>query len=237
MSRSYLYYIVGVILLLGTITLLGGCTAPWQLMYCEADNDCPSHLLCRENRCVAYYNLPSETIISDTNLQDAAVEPQVVVEETPTIVIPPNTCTIDNPFLSCSIEAFSNPKRLPLLVFKISNDRLSETLIVSDLVFYTSKLGGDQMLCRASRAQGKKVESRATLTTDVEACSLEPYEGGVLQGWFELDVTKGYYASGQAPIATNFGSGRIPGTFSVYVNATVETKEAEQKETLPVATS
>ena len=237
MSRGYPYYIIGAILLIGIIAVLGGCAAPWQLMYCEADNDCPSHLLCRENRCVAYYNLPSEKIISDTNLQDAVIEPQVVVEETPTIVIPVNTCTIDNPFLSCAIEAFSNPKRLPLLTFKVSNDRLSETLIVSDLVFYTSKLGGDQMLCRASRAQGKKVERRATLTTDVEACSLGAYEGGVLQGWFELDITKGYYASGQAPIATTFESGRIYGTFSVYVNNTMETKDAEQKEALPSPTS
>ncbi|MBI2147681.1 hypothetical protein HYU19_04350 [Candidatus Woesearchaeota archaeon] len=201
------------------LVLLGisSCVAPWQLMRCDFDNDCPDGLLCREDRCVSYQDLPGETVISDSGLQPTEAAAPVAAPESPAgeepAALPPNICALDSSRMACSIVRVQ-----PGLFTMLVTNNLTESVIIDDVVFSTKTPQGEaHQLCQASRAQGKKVYSMGQLEFDVD-CPLQPYVGTILSGTIDFSITKGYYASGQSFIETWFAPGSISGTYSFFVN-------------------
>lgn len=206
------------------LVLLPGCVAPWQVMYCEEDNDCPSQHMCRDSRCLAFYDLPGAAVLQDGEVQDPETvggEADALGQLAAPAAMPSSTCSLNNPFMSCTIQAKSSP---PIIIMTLSNDNLSSDMLVRDLVLFsdTPKEGDGTILCRASRAQGKWVRRKAGMEFDIEACPLESFAGTTLSGRLEVSFTPGVYRSSQMVERIDFVPGMIGGSFSVYVEDTRE---------------
>jgi hypothetical protein len=180
---KYIFKIIVFLSMIHILLLSTGCT-PYR-QSCNMDDDCPAGMLCRENTCNPYKELPGSNIVGEEILEEGEV---IIVEvkepKTPALIVKEkkkeNTCLLF-PNLECTVFASTEAISLEL------NNKLTTPMQLTQVTF----VRGERKVCGKDLGEQYFLRSQGRIRM-VIPCALEAFDGTQAKVEFLLETKRGH---------------------------------------------